>query len=204
MVAWYHVCPSPPPAATRSNDLANDRKLVAAILEKDRKATAEFVAKYADQIYLYIRSRLIPRLDLVDDLVQDVFLAAWENLTSYRGDATLGSWLQGIARHKVENYYRASLRAALPLEEAGAEAAEATMDVDLEEFVDRERLQQKTQSILATLPEAYSLVLIWRYWEQCSAQQMAIRTGKSEKAIERLLARAREMFREKWKRMARS
>jgi hypothetical protein len=36
MVAWYHVCPSPPPAATRSNDLANDRKLVAAILEKDR------------------------------------------------------------------------------------------------------------------------------------------------------------------------
>jgi RNA polymerase sigma-70 factor, ECF subfamily len=178
--------------------------LVAAILEKDRKATAEFVARYADQIYLYVRSRLIPRLDLVDDLVQDVFLAAWENLTSYRGDATLGSWLQGIARHKVENYYRASLRAALPLEEAGAEAAEATMDVDLEEFVDRERLQQKTQSILATLPEAYSLVLIWRYWEQCSAQQMAIRTGKSEKAIERLLARAREMFREKWKRMARA
>ena len=49
---------------------------MAAIFEKDRKATAEFVAKYADQIYLYIRSRLIPRLDLVDDLVQDVFLAA--------------------------------------------------------------------------------------------------------------------------------
>jgi RNA polymerase sigma-70 factor, ECF subfamily len=191
-------------SAVRSNHLADDRKLVAAILEKDRKATADFVAKYADQVYLYIRSRLIPRLDLVDDLVQDVFLAAWENLTTYRGDSPLGSWLQGIARHKVENYYRASLRAALPLEEAGSEAAEVMMDVDLEEFLDRERLQQKTQSILATLPEAYSLVLIWRYWEQCSAQQMAIRTGKSEKAIERLLARAREMFREKWKRMARS
>jgi RNA polymerase sigma-70 factor, ECF subfamily len=191
-------------SAVRSNDLADDRKLVTAILEKDRKATADFVAKYADQIYLYIRSRLIPRLDLVDDLVQDVFLAAWENLTTYRGDSPLGSWLQGIARHKVENYYRASLRAALPLEEAGSEAAEVMLDEDLEEFLDRERLQQKTQSILATLPEAYSLVLIWRYWEQCSAQQMAIRTGKSEKAIERLLARAREMFREKWKRMARA
>ncbi len=191
-------------SAVRSSDLADDRKLVSAILEKDRKATADFVAKYADQLYLYVRSRLIPRLDLVDDLVQDVFLAAWENLTTYRGDSPLGSWLLGIARHKVENYYRASLRAALPLEEAGAEAAEVVMDVDLEEFLDRERLQRKTQSILSTLPEAYSLVLIWRYWEQCSAQQMAIRTGKSEKAIERLLARAREMFREKWKRMARS
>lgn len=190
-------------SAVNSSDLADDRKLVAAILEKDRKATADFVEKYADHVYLYIRSRLIPRIDLVDDLVQDVFLAAWENLATYRGDSPLGSWLQGIARHKVENYYRASLRAALPLDDAGEEAAEVAMGVDLEEFLDRERLQQKAQTILATLPEAYSLVLMWRYWEQCSAQQMAVRTGKSEKAIERLLARAREMFREKWKRMER-
>jgi RNA polymerase sigma-70 factor (ECF subfamily) len=190
-------------SAVNSSDLADDRKLVAAILEKDRKATADFVEKYADHVYLYIRSRLIPRIDLVDDLVQDVFLAAWENLATYRGDSPLGSWLQGIARHKVENYYRASLRAALPLDDAGEEAAEVAMGLDLEEFLDRERLQQKAQTILATLPEAYSLVLMWRYWEQCSAQQMAVRTGKSEKAIERLLARAREMFREKWKRMER-
>jgi RNA polymerase sigma-70 factor (ECF subfamily) len=190
-------------SAVNSSDLADDRKLVAAILEKDRKATADFVEKYADHVYLYIRSRLIPRIDLVDDLVQDVFLAAWENLATYRGDSPLGSWLQGIARHKVENYYRASLRAALPLDDAGEEAAEVAMGLDLEELLDRERLQQKAQTILATLPEAYSLVLMWRYWEQCSAQQMAVRTGKSEKAIERLLARAREMFREKWKRMER-
>jgi len=189
------------PSAVKNNGLTDDRKLVAAILQKDRKATAEFVAKYADQIYLYVRSRLIPRMDLVDDLVQDVFLAAWENLTTYRGDSPLGSWLQGIARHKVENYYRACLRAALPLEEAGEEASEVVVDVDLEEFLDRERVQQKIRTILETLPEAYSLVLIWRYWEQCSAQEMAVRTGKSEKAIERLLARARELFREKWQRV---
>ena len=73
-------------SAAESNRLTDDRKLVAAILQRDRKAAAEFVVKYADQIYLYVRSRLIPRMDLVDDLVQDVFLAAWENLTSYRGD----------------------------------------------------------------------------------------------------------------------
>lgn len=191
-------------SAVKSDELAYDRKLVAAILQKDRKATAEFVAKYADQIYLYIRSRLIPRTDLVDDLVQDVFLAAWENLGAYRGNSPLGHWLHGIARHKVENYYRACLRAALPLEENGEEASEAVMGVDLEELLDHERLEQKTRTVLASLPEAYNLALIWRYWEQCSAQEMAIRTGKSEKAIERLLARAREMFREKWKRVERS
>jgi RNA polymerase sigma-70 factor (ECF subfamily) len=188
-------------SAVKSNALADDRRLVAAILERDRKATAEFVASYSDQIYLYIRSRLIPRIDLVDDFVQDVFLAAWENLTSYRGESPLGSWLHGIARHKVENYYRGCLRAPLALEEAGEDASEIIMGVDLEEFLDRERLEQKIRRVLETLPEAYSLALIWRYWEERSAQDMAIRTGKSEKAIERLLARARAMFRERWNRV---
>ena len=184
-------------SAVESN--TEDGKLVAAILQKDRKATAEFVARYADQIYLYIRSRLIPRLDLVDDLVQEVFLAAWENLATYRGESPLGWWLQGIARHKVKNFYRACLRSPLPLEEASQEAPQVVMEVDIDELLDRGRLQEKIRRALATLPEAYRLALLWRYWEKCSTQEMAMRTGKTEKAIERLLAHAREMFRERWR-----
>jgi RNA polymerase sigma-70 factor, ECF subfamily len=138
-------------------------------------------------------------MDLVDDLVQDVFLAAWESLPSYRGDSPLVSWLQGIARHKVENHYRACLRAPLPLEEAERETPKVVMGVDIDELLDRGRLQQRTRSVMATLPEPYRLALLWRYWEKRSTQEMAMRTGKTEKAIERLLARARETFRERWK-----
>jgi len=57
-----------------------DQDLVAAVLAKDRKATAEFVARYADGIYGYVRARLAPRYEFVDDLVQEVFLAAWQSL----------------------------------------------------------------------------------------------------------------------------
>lgn len=186
-------------AAIAGNPQAEERELVAAILRKDRKATAEFVARFADGVYRYVRSRLIPRLDLVDDLVQDVFLAAWESLPGYRGDSPLSYWLQGIARHKVENFYRTCLRAPLPLEESSERRSEVLVDIGLDESLDRERLLEKTRSILTSLPEAYRLVLRWRYWEQRSAQEMAAETGKTEKAIERLLARAREMFRERWK-----
>jgi DNA-directed RNA polymerase specialized sigma24 family protein len=41
-------------------------------------------------------------------------------------------------------------------------------------------------------------VLLWRYWEHRSAAEMAAATGKTEKAIERLLYRARKAFRMKW------
>src|SRR5215471_6718417 len=88
----------------------DDSSLVDEVLRKDRKATAEFVALHTDQVYRYVRRRLIPRMDLVDDLVQEIFLAAWANLSKFRGDSSLQSWVLGIARHKVENHYRNRLR----------------------------------------------------------------------------------------------
>jgi hypothetical protein len=51
-------------------DVSANRDPVEAILRKDRKATAEFVAAHADT---YVRQRLIPQVDLVDDLVREVF-----------------------------------------------------------------------------------------------------------------------------------
>jgi len=96
-------------ASAGANQLS-DRDLVAEVLRKDRKATAEFVARYADHVYSYVRRRLIPRADLVEDLVQEVFLAAWENLEKFRGESALRTWLLGIARHKVEDHYRKRLR----------------------------------------------------------------------------------------------
>jgi len=48
------------------------------------------------------------------------------------------------------------------------------------------------------LPEAYALALIWRYRDEKSVREMAELSGKTEKAMERLLARAREHFRTEW------
>ena len=56
----------------------------------------------------------------LDDLVQETFLAAWQNLPSYRGESSVRSWLLGIARHKVEDYYRRRLQEC-ELPEDGAE-----------------------------------------------------------------------------------
>jgi RNA polymerase sigma factor (sigma-70 family) len=87
-------------------------ELAAALLRKDRKATADFVSLYADAIYAYVRRRLIPRSDLVDDIVQEVFVGAWDNLANFRGESSLRAWLLSIAKHKVEDYYRQRIRQA--------------------------------------------------------------------------------------------
>jgi RNA polymerase sigma-70 factor (ECF subfamily) len=95
-----------------------DLVLVQAVLRRDRKATAEFVSRYSGHIYSYVRSRLAPRYEQVEDLVQEIFLSAWKSLRRYRASGSLHAWVMGIARHKVEDYYRERLRAPESIEDS--------------------------------------------------------------------------------------
>jgi len=177
----------------------SDLRLVNAVLRKDRKATAEFVELHSDRIYRYVRRRLLPRIDLVDDIVQEVFLAAWDDLSTFRGESSLAAWLLSVARHKVEDYYRRRLREPESLaEEDMDETEEPSVFRPIEELIDRHRVEDRIRSILAVLPERYGLILLWRYWEKRSAREIAAAIGKTEKAVERLLARARTQFKKKW------
>ena len=58
--------------------------------------------------------------------------------------------------------------------------------------------QARISSILSQLPEDYRTVLLWRYWEKKSAEEIGAEIGRTAKAVERLLARARQQFREAW------
>ncbi len=128
-----------------------DARLVTAVLRKDRKATAEFVARYADVVYAYVHSRLAPQYDLVDDLVQDVLLAAWESLAQYRGASPLQGWVMGIARHKVEDHYRARLRAPEPIGDADNDPATPVSFPKLDQLLDQEQLRKNTWRVLGSL-----------------------------------------------------
>jgi RNA polymerase sigma-70 factor (ECF subfamily) len=135
----------------------------------------------------------------VEDVVQDVFLVAFQRLATFAGQSTVVGWLLGIARHKVEDVYRAQLREPDPLPDDGeVPSAASTVSLDLDDLIDAARAEEKTRHILERLPVAYSAALQWRYWEKRSIREMAAHTGKTEKAIERLLARARSAFRRLW------
>jgi RNA polymerase sigma-70 factor (ECF subfamily) len=149
-------------------------------------------------VYAYARHRLSPHADLVDDVVQDVFLAALKGLTTFEGQSSLRTWLVGIARHKVEDIYRQRLRAAVELDLDSTEDEPASNDIPLDEQIDKARAGAKTQRVLERMPERYAFILLWRYWEQRSARDVAAAIGSTEKSVERLLARARAKFKELW------
>ncbi len=196
--------PAPPRRPTGSvlsgaaSVTGEERRLVAAVLQHDRKATAELVSRHADAVHAYVRHRLVPRTDLVDDLVQEVFLAALKGLQRFAGQSSLRSWLLGIARHRVADHYRTVLRRDERSDLDEDDMPGVVVFPALEDQLDRARAQEKTRRILAQLPESYAYALVWRYWEGRSAREIAAEIGKTEKAVERLLARARARFKGHW------
>jgi RNA polymerase sigma-70 factor (ECF subfamily) len=191
MEALAHVPSGGEPADSR------EAQLVSAVLRKDRKATAEFVSLCSDWIYPFVRYRLLPHTDLVEDLMQEVLISAWKTLPSFRADAGLRAWVFGIAKHKVEDYYRKRIREA-EFEDEDTETKEPTIVSEIQERLEAASDHERVHRTLAQLPEAYGLALIWRYRDGRSLREMGALTGKTEKAMERLLARARESFRRRW------
>ena len=159
---------------------------------------ARFVDLHADAVYRFVYHRL-DRREALDDLVQEVFLAAWKALPRFRGESEIRTWLLGIARHKISDYYRQKLQ-GLHLVEGQDDDRPENMALlpDIEERLDRQRLEARTRQVLSALPDQYRAVLMWRYWDQRSLAEMAAITGNTEKSIERLLDRARRLFRSRW------
>src|SRR4051812_39313768 len=84
----------------------------AALDDVERGRTEAFgriVREFALPLRSYLASQ-VHHLDDVDDLAQDVFLAALESLPRFRRGDDFGAWLRGIARNKLLVYYRSTAR----------------------------------------------------------------------------------------------
>jgi RNA polymerase sigma factor (sigma-70 family) len=153
---------------------------------------------HSDTVYRFVWRRLAPRVDEVDDLVQDIFLASWRALENYKGASPLQVWVLGIARHKVEDYYRRILGTPIGSESLEGDSPTLGIDSVLDEALDDRRQAEHAGAVLSRMQYEYAILLKWRYWDDRSAREMAAAMGKTEKAVERMLARARKQFAAMW------
>lgn len=69
----------------------------------------DWVKLYTRELYVWA-SKKVPDLAVVEDLVQDTFLAAAEQFAGFRGDSSPKTWLMGILKNKIAEHYRKVIR----------------------------------------------------------------------------------------------
>jgi RNA polymerase sigma-70 factor (ECF subfamily) len=166
------------PARTGRDQLAATIHAVAA---GDQDAFSRLYAGYVRLVHAILLGR-VPRRD-VDDLVQEVFIAAYTRIGELRDPAAFGGWIATIARNRATDYLRhAREQVELPDELPGGDAIEAETMAVLD--------------IVRKLPEAYRETLLMRLVEGMSGAEIAERSGLTPASVRVNLHRGMKLLRE--------
>src|SRR5687768_1311940 len=171
------------------------------MLGGDEAAFDEFFADYFPRLFRFAVLRLRDQ-DTAEDLVQNSLIAAVRHVGSWRGEATLFTWLCTICRREISAWEkRTSRRVTVSIAEddrglrAALESIGAAADAPDTELA-RADTGRIVQLALDHLPPRYSRALEWKYLEDLSVNDIAGRLQCTPKAAESLLTRARNAFRD--------
>lgn len=170
--------------------IRRDQLLRSAVLGGDDRAWQIWIDETFDDLYGYVRWRCGGLRDRADEVVQETWLTAVRGLRQF--DPAKGSflaWVRGIAANVMRNQLR-SLKTAQHQSLNGRPIAVAD-SVDGEE---RERAERVAAS-LCQLSERHETVLRSKYLDGLSVAQIAESRGETLKTVESLLTRARQSFR---------
>ena len=128
------------------------------------------VKKYQQKIYWHIRKMVVDHND-ADDLTQEVFVKVWKNLSNFREDAALFTWLYRIATNESLNFLKKKRRRfMLPINDV---AKELSKKIDNDPLIEGSEIERKLQKVLLTLPDRQRLVFNMKYFEDLPYKEIA-------------------------------
>lgn len=170
-----------------------ERSIRDAVLAGDVEAWRAWYAAYFDRLAEYARWRCGGLQDLTDDVVQEAWLTAIRRLWAF--DPEKGSflnWLCGIASNSARNAVRARHRLRQRVRSLNPSDDSPSARADPAAIEKAERVAVA----LAALPDHYEALLRAKYLDGMTVAQIGAARGESPKAVESLLTRARQAFRE--------
>jgi RNA polymerase sigma-70 factor (ECF subfamily) len=195
-----------PNIATTSAD-ENDAELVVASQGGDQDAFAQLLQRHQRRIFNLV-FRMLQQYEEANEVTQETFLAAWQGLSSFRGDARFSTWLYRIAyncclkqleQRKKDKALNAAIQAEHLLDHADKEERASTV-LEIHDY------QNLVREHLSMLPAKYRVVLVLRHLQEMTYEEMAeiltipIGTIKTHLFRARNLLKERlETFEQEWK-----
>jgi len=167
-----------------SQTTESDEVLIHQFVSGDTQAFDTLYRRYVNSVYKRVRY-VIPETD-VEDVTQEVFLAAFRSLKKFRGEAQFSTWLRTLTNNKVAEYYRRRTR------------KKETMQVDLkyaETRLDSHSSQKQEdrvylQRAINKIPDNYREVILLRFAEGMQFNEIAQVLDQHPEATKSLFRRA--------------
>lgn len=175
----------------------SDLDLARGVSNGDEGALKNLYDIYADLLFAYIKHLLSENPHVVaEDIWQETLLSAIRGMASFRGDSRLFTWMCGIAKRKVADYRRQrkismNLNYTTAMNNLGYLLEKNVLP---EDYVIQEATRRHVVEVLGSIRPKYQKILIQRYIDGSRVGEIAKSIGKTYKATESLLSRARQAF----------
>jgi RNA polymerase sigma-70 factor, ECF subfamily len=187
-------------SARETSMTSADQHLVIRLRAGERAAFDAFFREYHPKLYRFALRRLANDIPAAEDAAQAAICAALKSLHTYRGEATLMTWLCTICRRQMSARPTSSNFIAVREDDPEVQAAlQSLLASEHDDPVAATAAGQVEEAVVAALdylPGNYADVLEWKYVHELSVEEIAKRLDRSVKATESLLTRARQAFRE--------
>jgi len=174
-----------------------DFDLVKKIRNGEQEAFKILYLKYSDLLFTYLLHHLGNNRELATDIWQETWCVAVEKIDNFQMKSSFFTWLCSIAKNKIYDHYRQSKRQGSMIT-----TEKLPIDIAAEEINDDQfnsEIQANVVFVLANLKSNYIQLLTDKYIENRSTEEIALAIGRSYKATESMLTRAREAFRKEFK-----
>lgn len=178
----------------------DDESLIERACGGERAAFDLLYERYFPRVYAFVARRIGNRAD-VEETVQDVFLAVFTGLASFRREGAFAAWVLGIARRTIAGRFKKKRHATIPLDDAG-EAP--TVDpwvptlrpepTPLEHYECGERLARIEAAAADELSAEQRTLFAMHHLEHLPIQEISLRLAKSEDSIKSNLYRTRRVL----------
>nr|WP_275984042.1 RNA polymerase sigma factor SigW [Paenibacillus hamazuiensis] len=179
-----------------------DTRLAKLARNGDRGAFAQLVDLYQDKIY-HLAYRMMGNAQEAEDVVQETFLRVYSNLERYDETQKFSTWIYRIATNLCIDRLRKrrttySLDAEMPEGEGSDWYSLMPSNEDTpEKQVIVSETQQQIRESIDTLPEKYKSIVILRYLQDMSLQEISEVLTMPITTIKTRLHRGREFLRKK-------
>lgn len=166
------------------------------VLAGDKQAYAHFINKYKNQLYATIL-RMTKNPQDAQDLVQDAFIKVYRNLDKYDANGSFSSWLYRVAINHCMDEFRKKRYSTVQVE-IDEERVVNSEHPELV-FLKKEKSRQ-LERLIATLPEDERLIILLRYVNEISYEEIGEVMDVPLSTVRNKLHRAKKKMRETVKR----
>ena len=175
------------------------KELVEACQRGEREAFRALFEKHKDKVYS-IALRYCGDADIAMDIAQETFLKLFSSIGSFRGDSSFESWLYRLVVNSCFDQKRRTRR-LMPLMDEFLDALRAPGESALDEVVRAER-GSRVRSVVGSLPPEQRMMIVLRYTQGLSYEEIAAILGCSTGTIASRLNRVHKVLERRLSRVA--